>query len=49
VTKMAYFNFGNDQTYHFFRWVRDGGHVSAEKLVAKAMEQVEGDPWFEMA
>jgi len=34
---MQFFNFHNDQTFHFFNWVMDGGAVDASAMVAKAL------------
>jgi hypothetical protein len=43
---MQFFNFGSNETYLFFEWVRR--HRDVATLVAKAMSQVEGDEWYEM-
>jgi hypothetical protein len=48
VANMQFFNFGNDQTYHFFKWVTESGMVKPDELIAKAQQQVEGDEWFKM-
>jgi hypothetical protein len=45
---MRFFNFGNAQTYHFFRWVCQGGKVDPDKLVARALARVEGSEWYRM-
>lgn len=45
---VQFFNFGNDETFHFFRWVTDGGRVSSDELVTRALSQVDGDDWFKM-
>jgi len=45
---MQFFNFWNPQTFHYFKWLTEGGAVDCAALVAKAMERVEGDSWFEM-
>lgn len=38
---IEFFHFGNDETYHFFRWVTEGGWHDADALVTKAMERVD--------
>jgi hypothetical protein len=45
---VQFFNFGNDQTYHFFQWVSRSGMIDPKELISKAMEQVEDDDWFKM-
>jgi hypothetical protein len=45
---VEFFNFGNDETYHFFRWVTDGGRINPDELIAEALEQVEGDELYKM-
>ena len=34
---MPFFNFHNDQTFHFFNWVKDGGAVDVNAMVARAV------------
>jgi hypothetical protein len=46
--RVEFFNFGNDETFHFFRWVTDGGRVNPDELVVRALSHVEGDDWFAM-
>jgi hypothetical protein len=43
---MKFVNFVNEQTYLFFEWIRESGQ--ADKLVAEALDQVEGDEGFAM-
>lgn len=45
---VKFFNFGSDETFHFFRWVTEGGHVDPSALVARALAEVEGDPAYEI-
>jgi len=45
---MEFYDFVNQQTYHFFTWVTKGGMVDVSDLVAKAMEQVEGNYGFQI-
>jgi hypothetical protein len=43
MSKVRFHNFGNDQTYHLFKWVTEGGAVDADHLIAQAIERVKGD------
>lgn len=43
-----FFNFGNSQTYHFFKWVTHPNALDISKLVKEAFEAVEGDEWFQL-
>jgi hypothetical protein len=45
---VEFFNFGNDETYHFFRWAIDGGCINPDELIAEALEQVEEDELYKM-
>lgn len=36
---MQFFNFHNEQSFHFFKWVTDGGGVDASAMVAKALSR----------
>ena len=45
---MQFFNFGSQETFHFFKWVTESGCLKTDELIAKAMQQVEGDEMFEM-
>jgi hypothetical protein len=38
-----YFNFINEQTYHCFVWVSEGGLGDVRKLIAKAYERIESE------
>jgi hypothetical protein len=43
---VRFFNFGSDESYHFFEWLRQ--HRDVPALVAKAMKEVEVNEWFKM-
>ena len=38
---IQFFNFGNDETFHFFRWVSESGQVDPGTLIATAYEQAD--------
>jgi hypothetical protein len=39
TASVQFFNFGNDETYHCFRWVTEGGRVSPDRLIQDAAVQ----------
>jgi hypothetical protein len=45
---VQFFDFSNRPTFLFFRWIRDGGGHDPGKLVAAAMDAVEGEEFFEI-
>lgn len=51
---MQFFNFGNSETFHFFKWVSESGQVVSENgqdlqgLIDKAFQEAEGDAFFKM-
>jgi len=45
---MHFFNFHNEQTYHFFSWIVNGGAVDAKAMVAKALARSGGDDGLKM-
>jgi hypothetical protein len=45
---MNFYNFHNNETYHFFVWLTESGTVDLSKLIRQAFDAVEGDPWYEM-
>jgi hypothetical protein len=40
---MQFFNFTNDETFHFFKWVTESGQVDPNALIAEAYSKVETD------
>ena len=44
---MQFYNFGNDETFHFFQWVVHSGLVSSDDLIKQAYDQVEKNDWYE--
>jgi hypothetical protein len=45
---MEFFNFINEPSFHFFKWVTESGAIDLPALVAQAMKQVEEDKGFQM-
>jgi hypothetical protein len=43
---MQFFSFGNDETYHFFKWVTESGLVDVDALIAQAFKDAEDDEWL---
>ena len=48
MSAIRFFNFGNQQTYHFFQWVVHSKQVDYERLIARAFEQVAASAFMEM-
>ena len=44
--RVCFFNFHSDQTYHFFRWVKENPNIDKAALVRDAINDVESDEWF---
>lgn len=40
---MQFFNFTNEETFHFFKWVTDSGQVDPKALIEEADSSVEAD------
>jgi hypothetical protein len=40
---MTWFNFGNNETYHYFTWVTESGQIDVQKLLADAYTEVQTD------
>ena len=38
---MEFFNFGNDETFHFFKWICESGQADANDLIANAYKEAE--------
>ncbi len=38
---MEFFNFGNQETFHFFTWVAKSGRVNIDSLIEKAYKRAE--------
>jgi hypothetical protein len=38
---IQFFNFGTDETYHFFKWITESGLVSTEQLIRDAYADAE--------
>ena len=45
---MKFFNFTNSETYHFFQWLCHTDEVAVDQLVKRAIDEVEGDAFFEL-
>jgi hypothetical protein len=43
---MQFFNFENNQTYHFFVWLSESGYIDTERLITKAWEAVKDNESF---
>ena len=43
-----FFNFTNSETYHFFQWLCHTDVVNVDELVSRAMNEVEGDEFYEL-
>jgi hypothetical protein len=39
-----FLNFGNDETFHFFKWVSEGGQVDPKQLIRNAYKAAEENP-----
>ena|SRR5438128_740977 len=37
---MRFFNFSNDETFHFFKWVSESGRVNPTALIADAYAEI---------
>ena len=40
---MSDFNFVNQPTFHFYKWLKDGNYFNVSKLIEEAFEQLETD------
>jgi hypothetical protein len=40
-SNIVFFNFGNEETYHFFMWVAEGGSVDPQQLILSAYDAAE--------
>lgn len=45
---MQFFNFGNDESFHFFKWVCESGLVDVQRLIDEAFQNAEHDKWLEI-
>jgi hypothetical protein len=45
---MQWFDFGGSETFHFFKWVIEAGHVNADDLIDQAFKATENDPMLAM-
>ena len=48
MSRTQFINFGNDQTYHCFCWLRDSRAVDIDALVREAVTQIQGETWFDI-
>jgi len=44
----TFFNFGNQETFHFYKWIMESEQVNVNDLIAKAFTDAENDEWFKM-
>lgn len=45
---MRFYNFGNQETYHFVMWLLHSGQVDPRELVTKAFDKVESNSLYEL-
>jgi hypothetical protein len=45
---MQFFDFGNSETFYFFRWISESRLVSPNEMIAKAFGRAETDVWLKM-
>jgi hypothetical protein len=41
ILSTQFFNFGNDETFHFFKWVSEGGQVDRNAIIRFAYQKAE--------
>ena len=43
MSRVQFYNFGNEETYHFFRWVSESGQVDPLELIDRAIREAGPD------
>src|SRR6478735_4101238 len=46
--EIEFFNFGSNETFHFFKWITESGQVDLQSLIDEAFKRAETDDFLEM-